>query len=457
MSKPKTSDLTPLSTPLGFIRGVLQMQSYEWAERVFTDMDRRGAAVVLKACNGAGKTNRVAAPLALWHAAVFPRSLTIATAGVFRQVKEQLFPGIRSHAHKFRGWSFQETEVTTHHGSRILGFSTDEPGRFEGWHAENLLVIVDEAKSVPDGIFEAVERCQPTRLLVLSSPGGPNGYFYEAFNQRRKFFRQHSVTARECPHISPDWIAAQVEKYGEHHPLVRSMIFAEFMTMGEDGAVIPLAFVEGCLASPPALAENGDVQAFCDFAAGGDENVMAVRRGNRVGIVAAWREKDTMRAVGRFIRLFQEHGLQAGQICADEGGLGVVMRDALHEAGWPVRRVNNGSPASRADYYANKGAEIWFDGRTQIERRQIILPDDRELVAQLTARRGWPDSKGRLQLESKADLRARGVGSPDRADAVLGAMMPAQSAGGFTLVSTGGERYWPGVRLDRARRRGLLI
>ncbi len=457
MSKPKTSDLRELSTPLGFIRGALQMQSYEWAERVFADMDRRGAAVVVKACNGAGKTNRVAGPLALWHAAVFPRSLTIATAGVFRQVKEQLFPGIRSHAHKFRGWSFQETEVTTHKGSRILGFSTDEPGRFEGWHADNLLVIVDEAKSVPDGIFEAVERCQPTRLLVLSSPGGCSGYFYEAFNQRRKFFRQHSVTARECPHISPDWITAQVEKYGEHHPLVRSMIFAEFMTMGEDGAVVPLAFVESCLASPPPLAESGDVQAFCDFAAGGDENVMAVRRGNRVGIVAAWREKDTMRAVGRFIRLFQEQGLQAEQICADEGGMGVVMCDALHEARWPVRRVNNGSPANRADYYANKGAEIWFEGRRQIERRQIILPDDRELVAQLTARRGWPDSKGRLQLESKADLRGRGIGSPDRADAVLGAMTPARPAGGFSLVDTGQDRHWPGARQDRARRWGSLI
>ena len=164
-----------------------------------------------------------------------------------------------------------------------------------------------------------------------------------------------------------------------------------------------------------------------------------------------------MHAVGRFIRHFQEQGLNAWQICADEGGLGVVMCDALHEAGWPVRRVNNGSPASRADYYANKGAEIWFEGRTQIERRQIILPDDRELVAQLTARRGWPDSKGRLQLESKADLRARGIGSPDRADAVLGAMMPAPAVGGFTLVSTGGDRYWPGARLDRTRGRGLLI
>ena len=83
------------------------------------------------------------------------------------------------------------------------------------------------------------------------------------------------------------------------------MIFAEFMSMGEDGAVIPLGFVERCLANPPTFAGAGTVKAFCDFAAGGDENVLAVRRGNKVDIIAAWREKDTMRTVGRFIQLFR--------------------------------------------------------------------------------------------------------------------------------------------------------
>jgi hypothetical protein len=52
----------------------------------------------------------------------------------------------------------------------------------------------------------------------------------------------------------------------------------------------------------------------------------------------------------------------------------------------------------------------------------VALPNDRELIAQLTSRRGWPDSKGRLVLEPKSDLRSRNLPSPDRADAVLGAM-----------------------------------
>lgn len=53
----------------------------------------------------------------------------------------------------------------------------------------------------------------------------------------------------------------------------------------------------------------------------------------------------------------------------------------------------------------------------------------------MTSRLGWPNSRGKLELESKQAMRARGFGSPDRADAVLGAMMPAQtSCCSFTRV-----------------------
>jgi hypothetical protein len=106
----------------------------------------------------------------------------------------------------------------------------------------------------------------------------------------------------------------------------------------------------------------------------------------------------------------------------------------------PASRVNNGSTADKSDAYANKSAEIWFEGRTQIERGRIILPDDKELVAQMTSRLGWPNSRGKLELESKQAMRARGLGSPDRADAVLGAMMPSAQSGGFSCTLIPMER-----------------
>lgn len=415
-----------LSTPVGFARGVLGLPLYQWQEDILWDADTPGA-IAVKAGNGTGKTTNVAAPLALWHAAAFPHSLTIITAGVYRQVKEQLFPAIRRHAPKFAGWTFNETEIETPRGSRIIGFSTDEPGKFEGWHADNLLVIVDEAKSVGDAIFEAIERCQPTRFLVMSSPGGCLGFFYEAFKTRRKFFRHHTITAFDCPHISPTWIAEQIEKYGEQHPLVRSMVFAEFMESGEDGAAINLTLLERCTANPPIFMP-GNVRAFCDFAAGGDENVLAIVNGNRVKIAAAWRDRDTMSAVGRFIQLFREHDLSAQEISADGGGLGIPICDRLRELGWNVRRVNNGSPASESEIYGNRAAEIWVQGARKIERGEIILPNDPELFSQLTTRRIGANSRGQIVLESKEQMRARGLRSPDRADAVLGCLYKPKEA-----------------------------
>lgn len=417
-----------LTTPVGFALGVLGLKLYGWQERVLWDLNTPGA-VALRAANGSGKTSVCGSSAALWNAAAFPGSLTICTASVYRQVSEQLFPALHKQAGKFPGGVFNATDVTLANGSKIFGFATDEASKFEGWHNPHLLIIADESKGIPPPIFEAVERCAPVRFLLMSSPGGCNGFFYDAFHSRRKFFRCHHATAYDCPHIDAAWIQKQIEKYGESHPLIQSMIFGEFMSGDADGCAIPLVFVERNLASPPAFHDDGNIKAFCDFAAGGDENVFAVRRGNRVSIVAAWREVDTMKAVGKFIQLFREQKLTAEQINADEGGLGIVICDRLAECGWCVNRVNNGSAAAKPEAYANTGAEIWFEGRVKIEKGEAILPNDPELVAQLTSRRGWPDNKGRLQLESKQDMRGRGLPSPDRADAVLGTMMPAHGNG----------------------------
>ena len=97
------------------------------------------------------------------------------------------------------------------------------------------------------------------------------------------------------------------------------------------------------------------MQAFCDFAAGGDENVLAVRRGNRVEIVATWREQDTMKAVGRFIQLFREQDLRPEQISGDEGGLGSPCATGSPKTAGRFSRVNNGSNRRQAGRLREQG------------------------------------------------------------------------------------------------------
>lgn len=133
-----------------------------------------------------------------------------------------------------------------------------------------------------------------------------------------------------------------------------------------------------------------------------------------------------MAAVGRFLVEFRKAGLTAEETFADEGGMGKSMCDRMDEMGWFINRVNNGgTPLDRR--YRNRGAEMWHETASAVSKGEVILPNDAQLLAQLTTRRVKIESDGRLGLVSKEDMRKTGLPSPDRADAVCGAWTCRQS------------------------------
>jgi hypothetical protein len=190
---------------------------------------------------------------------------------------------------------------------------------------------------------------------------------------------------------------------------------------GEASRFVSLADINHALESPP-IPRAGDVVAFCDFAGGGAENVLAVRRGNRVRLVRCWREVNEMAAVGQFIRMFREEGLVPEQIWGDNAGAGKPMVAAFAEAGWGIQRFNGGAEAYRSSDFTNRNAEIWEMGGREVKAGKIDLDKDGKLHLQMTNRFRTADSKGRIMAESKSDMSKRGVESPDRADAVMAAI-----------------------------------
>ena len=430
VAQPKT-DIDPrqvLATPAGFARGILGLKNYAWQDRALTDLEVQGSKVSAVCCNEAGKTTHLGAPAILWVMAVFAGAQVVVTSGSWRQVKEQLFPAIRRFAPILPGWEIHDTSITAPNGSTCVGFSTDDAGKFEGFHVgpgghrENpLLIIVDEAKSVDATIFQAIDRCRPTWLLLMSSPGPARGVFYDSHTKHAASYKRHKVTAADCPHISQAVIDEIITRYGLNHPFVRSSIFAEFSDEGGTGQVMTLTQVQANLRNPPA-PKLGERCAWLDFAAGGDENTITLREGNKIRIIAAWRETNTMVACGEFIAHFRRLNLEPKDITADEGGLGKVMLDRLAELGWPIIRFNSNEAANDPRAYFNRAAEIWDQGAQAIDRRQFIIPDDPVLLEQLTGRLWKRFSDGRLQLESKDEMKKRGLSSPDRAEGVLGVM-----------------------------------
>jgi phage terminase large subunit len=103
-------------------------------------------------------------------------------------------------------------------------------------------------------------------------------------------------------------------------------------------------------------------------------------------------------------------------VCIDEGGLGAGVVDRLKEQRYKIRGVNFGNKAKNQIMWGNKRAEMWGAMRDWLRTGHV--PNDRFLKTDLISPRTKPDSKGTLFLESKKDMKSRGLASPDAADAI---------------------------------------
>jgi len=419
----KTSPMAKLAAPVNFGRTILGCQFYPWQKEVLNWYANTGERIKgsVAAPNGSGKSERVIAALALWWVCMAPRATVVITSKDSRQLDQQIWPAIEQHKTKFDKFTWNRRFIETPTGGRIIGFTTDDPGRAEGWHKQPegpLLLIADEAKSIPENIFEAFDRCTYNGLLYISSTGLTQGRFYESHTSKADQFKTRRVGLEECPHIPESRINDILATYGADHPFTRSTLYSEFMSRdAESSFFFTLNAVDKAVNNPPEW-NRGDRVAFCDFAGGGDENVLAVREGNRCRIVRAWRETNEMAAIGEFIREFRSLGFVPEEIYGDNGGAGKPMIARFHELGWPINRFNAGEEAIRSEDFANRSAEVWETAGREVANGKVIIPDDSTLRSQLVSRKRFADSKGRIKAESKEDMRKRGIKSPDQADAI---------------------------------------
>jgi hypothetical protein len=430
----------------------LRLPLYAWQVETLEAV-AQGRRTALRAANGSGKTAAIVAPLILWHLWRYPKGRVAVTSGSWLQVLSQLWPAMTRHASNplFAGWQWTQTRIQTPQGGFAEGFSTNSPGRAEGWHNmpdAPVMYIVDEAKSVPDGIFTAIDRCTLARQLYCSSPGPAQGQFYRCFREESSLFYTVHVTAFDCPHIPKERIDRIVTKWGKDHWLTRSMIYGDFAE-AEDNLLLTPDTLAKALASPPPHQPNPFKTAFIDVAAGRDENVIAIRDGNAVRVLRAWKESNTTQTVRESIRLLTAEGIDPSAVWVDAPGIGIAMINQYRDEGWQVNEYWGGAPGSDPTRYASLITETWVEGCVSIANGSIRLDSsDPELFRQLTTRRTQWDARGRIRLEPKEEMAAHGLHSPDRADAVLGAIWTAsQTAGIWTGHGTAPQTGHPTVTI----------
>lgn len=403
---------------------------------------------ILCACNGSGKDAYVIAPFAVFHALTKIRSRCIITSSSFNQLQSQTEAYIRALAGRINEkmapmlggqlvFNVKQMHITCNlTGSEIKMFSTDEPGRAEGFHpfpdhpGAELCIIVNESKTVPDAMFEALQRCTFNRWLEVSSPGKTSGHMFENYKRslvwpekyENSRWYSRKISAYDCPHISRTRVEDEKEQYGEHHPWFRSARLAEFTSLDEQVVITSDAIRKMELVDPEPV--HGKLRAGLDLAAGGDENALYVIRGNEVIGSEIFRADDTSVTVNAVIDFLRKYGFKqedASNVFADHGGVGASYAGHFREKGWEFSWILNQSAPLRKLQYGNRGAEMWFQFARLIESCCIVLPkDDTKLIHQLTSRYYTQHkSSGRIILEAKREARAKGHGSPDRADALV--------------------------------------
>jgi hypothetical protein len=452
-------------TPAAFALSALRIQLYPWQIETLTAVGK-GIPTALLAPNGSGKSSTVLTALILWFLSEFPSGRAVITSGSWAQLKSQIFDSAKRFQYHplFRGWEFLESAIKTSAGGSATGFSVDEAFKLEGHHQRSdspLLLCIDEAKAVSDATFEAIDKCTPSFEIVVSSAGPAAGKLFRIFTSESQFWFRRKVTYRECPHLSESKRLIDLETYpaGEASTFYRNRWLSEFATDSGE-CLISLDAIRECVANPPEW-KPGVISAFCDFAGAGDESALAVANGNKVDLIDHWRHRLTTVSTGRFLNWFRKLRLQSHQISGDQG-FGYQIMDVMQESGYFLRRCNNNAPAIRSDVYCNQIAEWWDNFGILIGRKAVILPNNETLFSQLSDRRKEYDSRGRVKLEPKEAMRARGGSSPDLADAVIGAcaqMMPGLGVSGAITSETlkgikfgGGRALFPGTPVTFADR-----
>ncbi len=408
-----------------------------WSKQVeIAEALRAHRRVAVKSCHSSGKSF-LAARIVLWFLHAFPSSTVITTAPTANQVENILWRELRAAFASTRRPLLGRcltTRVEIAPDWFALGFKAadTQPDRFSGFHAEHILVIIDEAAGVAEPVFEAIDALMTSegaRMLLIGNPTSTAGKFYEAFHGSRSIYHTITIAAADTPNIAAGetvrpylitqrWIDDAITEHGEDSPYVQSRVHAVFPRMG-DTTLIPLDWIEAAHHREDEMPET-PCEAGLDVARmGQDRNALLVRHGGRTVAEYTWGGMDLMQTVGKVRSILTDHpGVMALKV--DVIGVGSGVFDRLAEEGYPVVPVNVAAASSDPEKYANLRCQLWWELRERFRIGDIAGPFNETTIGQLASIRYRYDSRHTHPIiESKADARKRGIKSPDQAEALL--------------------------------------
>jgi hypothetical protein len=439
-----------LNDPVAWASDVLGKHMWsKQAEVAKSVVDHSHTAVV--SCNGAGKSATAGILGAWWVATHDPYEVAmICSAPTYPQIARVLFRELKDNykAAAIKGFKLpghinqsEEWKLDDEFGT-LVGFGrrpsdTDIVSAFQGIHRRFVFVILDEAGGIPLDLYtaaEAVTTSADSRVLAIGNPDRRGTEFHRIFREDETW-NKVAISAYDSPNftgeyvpedvrpllIQPSWVNRQKIAWGEDSARFKSKVLGQFPDE-DDTAFFSQQAIDCGMDTEIEADSERDIVLGVDLARfGEDDSVIYLNNEGRLRSYSRWSKATSVESANRVHQAAIETG--ARQVRVDGAGLGGPVIDQL-----AVLAQNKYTVISIMGSAASPDRTRWYNARAynvDSLREQMLAgkididPDDKELFDEMMMLKYKFSSLGSIQIESKDDMRSRGVKSPDSLDAAV--------------------------------------
>ena len=420
--------------PVAFVEEVLGVTPDPWQKRLLELLAAGERKVSVRSGHGTGKST-VASWAMLWYMLTRVPVKVVVTAPTASQLFDALFGECRRWAKllppavgELLEIKSDRIELKASPEEAFISARTsraEQPDALQGIHAEFVLLVVDEAPGVSEAVFESAGGSMSghnATTLLLGNPTRTQGYFYDTFHRLSSEWKNLHVSCVDSPRVSHEYVNEMASRYGEGSNAYRVRVLGEF-PLADDDTMISLELAQAAVDRDVIQNPDAPILWGLDVARfGTDSSALCKRQANLVlEPIKTWRNLDLMSLTGAVLHEWESTDFKErpAEILVDSIGLGAGVVDRLRELKVPARGINVGESPAIKGQYMNLRAELWGKAKGWLEKRDCKLPRDEQLVNELSSPRYSFMSNGKLKLESKDDMKRRGIASPDRADAFV--------------------------------------
>lgn len=442
------------TNPVAFVREVLGVEPDPWQVEFLEAIAKGHRRISIRSGHGVGKSTGASWAMLHFLLTRYPVKVVV-TAPTSAQLYDALFAEMKRWVKELPPALSELLEVkqervelkssTTEAFISARTSRAEQPEALQGVHSEHVMLVADEASGVPEAVFEAAAGSMSGHsavTILLGNPVRSSGFFFDTHNRLRGEWWTRRVSCVDSPRVSAAYVAEMASRYGEDSNAYRIRVLGEF-PKSDDDTVIAMDLLESALHRDVATNPKAPVVWGVDVARfGSDSSALCKRKGNMVTEqIRRWRNLDLMQLTGAIKAEYDGTAMEERpiEILVDVIGLGAGVSDRLLELGLPARGINVSESPAMGETYRNLRAELWYKAKQWLEKRDCRLPKDEQLIAELATVRYKFMSSGKIQIESKDEIRKRGLASPDLADAFV---LTFASDAGIALYGTSFSSKW---------------